>query len=144
MKKAIGNTIKTNGKKGFTLVELVIVIAILAILAAIAIPIISSAVNSAKLSAMESDSVTVETVLTAALVDYETGNKNTTYNNAPATGTTRVSDVLKENNIENIQFSRTIGGVNYYMVWKNKGLSVSNSPTNSLTSSTTLFSLKTT
>ncbi len=50
-------------KKGFTLVELVIVIAILAILAAIAIPVITTTINSAKLSALESDKTTIDMVL---------------------------------------------------------------------------------
>lgn len=45
------NKLKPNSKKGFTLVELVIVIAILAILAAVAIPVVTSIVGKAKKSA---------------------------------------------------------------------------------------------
>ncbi len=133
-----------NCKKGFTMVELVIVIAVLAILSSIAIPLVRSVIRASQLSTLESDSVTVESVLTAALVDYEAGNKNAQYNNAPATGSTKVSDVLKENNIEDVEFSRTIGGVIYYMTWKNGHLEITNSSTNSLSNSMTLYDLKTT
>lgn len=52
---------KKNNKKGFTLVELVIVIAVIAILAAVLVPTISSVINSANKSAAESDAATLRT-----------------------------------------------------------------------------------
>lgn len=52
--------ITKNSKKGFTLVELVVVIAILAILAAIAIPVVSSIINTASRNGALSDAQTIE------------------------------------------------------------------------------------
>ena len=52
--------ITKNSKKGFTLVELVIVIAILAILAAIAIPVVNSIINTASRNGALSDAQTIE------------------------------------------------------------------------------------
>ena len=53
-------------KKGFTLVELVVVIAILGILAAIAIPSVIAIINSANESSAQTDAATVD----AACKDY--------------------------------------------------------------------------
>ncbi len=52
--------ITKNSKKGFTLVELVVVIAILAILAAIAIPVVSSIINTASKNGALTNAQTVE------------------------------------------------------------------------------------
>lgn len=49
-----------NSKKGFTLVELVVVIAILAILAAIAIPVVNSIINTATKNGAESNAQSIE------------------------------------------------------------------------------------
>lgn len=111
--------LRKNTKKAFTLVELVIVISILAILAAIAIPVITTTINSSKLSVMESDSATVEMMLKEALTAYKSDIENVEYNgNSPDTAT--VEDVLIENNIDlNIMSMRKIGGVDYAIYWNN-------------------------
>lgn len=49
-----------NSKKGFTLVELVVVIAILAILAAIAIPVVNSIINTAAKNGAMSNAQSIE------------------------------------------------------------------------------------
>ena len=54
---------KNNTKKGFTIVELVIVIAVIAILSAVLIPTFSSVVKKAEESAMESEVATARTIL---------------------------------------------------------------------------------
>jgi prepilin-type N-terminal cleavage/methylation domain-containing protein len=60
------NVLKKTNKKGFTLVELVIVIAILAILAAIAIPTVSSVIDTANLNVDKANAQTVELAIKSA------------------------------------------------------------------------------
>lgn len=62
-------------KKGFTIVELVIVIAVIAILAAVLIPTFNSVINKANESAALQEARAAETVLIAKLK----GNLNTDY-----------------------------------------------------------------
>ena len=57
---------KKNNKKGFTLVELVIVVAVMAVLVAVAIPTVSSIVNSAKDSTNDSNARTIESMIKLA------------------------------------------------------------------------------
>lgn len=59
---------KSNNKKGFTLVELVIVVAVIAILSAILIPTIGSVIKDAKDAAVKSD---LRTVITNKMVETE-------------------------------------------------------------------------
>lgn len=54
---------KKNNKKGFTLVELVIVVAVMAVLVAVAIPTVSSITGSAKKSVGETNARTIESML---------------------------------------------------------------------------------
>lgn len=54
---------KKNNKKGFTLVELVIVVAVMAVLVAVAIPTVSSIVGTATDSVAKSNARTIESVI---------------------------------------------------------------------------------
>ena len=54
---------KKNNKKGFTLVELVIVVAVMAVLVAVAIPTVSSITGSAKEAVYDSNCRTIESML---------------------------------------------------------------------------------
>ena len=54
---------KKNNKKGFTLVELVIVVAVMAVLVAIAIPTVSSITQSAKDAVAASNAQTIESMI---------------------------------------------------------------------------------
>lgn len=62
---------KVNNKKGFTLAELLVVVAILAILIAIAVPIFGGALNSAEQTARDSNTRTIKS---AAMVSIMTNN----------------------------------------------------------------------
>lgn len=57
-----------NNKKGFTLIELVIVIAVIAILAAVLIPTFGSVINNARKSAAEQEASNLRT---AIIVEYQ-------------------------------------------------------------------------
>lgn len=54
---------KKNNKKGFTLVELVIVVAVMAILVAVAIPTVASITSSAQTSTDKSNARTLESMI---------------------------------------------------------------------------------
>lgn len=57
---------KKNNKKGFTLVELVIVVAVMAVLVAVAIPTVGSITGKAKEAVADSNARTIESVLKLA------------------------------------------------------------------------------
>ena len=71
---------KKNNKKGFTLVELVIVVAVMAILVAVAIPTVKSVTESAKTSVQETNARTIESTIKLYLA-----NKEAKTDGAPAT-----------------------------------------------------------
>lgn len=54
---------KRNNKKGFTLVELVIVVAVMAVLVAVAIPTVGSITQSAKEAVFDSNCRTIESMI---------------------------------------------------------------------------------
>lgn len=70
--------LKKTNKKGFTLVELVIVIAVLAILAAIAIPTVTSTIDSANKNVDISNAQTVEMALKTSYTELLAGTWNGT------------------------------------------------------------------
>ena len=69
---------KKNNRKGFTIVELVIVIAVIAILAGVLIPTFSGIVNKAKLNAALQEAKTIMTNYTAS-IDYTKEQPEKTY-----------------------------------------------------------------
>ena len=60
---------KKNNKKGFTLVELVIVVAVMAVLVAVAIPTVSSITGTAKDTVADSNARTIESIIKLAEAD---------------------------------------------------------------------------
>jgi type IV pilus assembly protein PilA len=73
MKRALA---KKNGKKGFTLVEVIVVLVILAILAAIAIPALTGYIDKANKRAIITEGRTIAVALQAAASDTY-GSTNT-------------------------------------------------------------------
>lgn len=68
--------IKSN-KKGFTLVELVVVVAVLLILAAIAIPTVSGVINQAQTATDSANAKSIETAIKYAIAQNEITNATT-------------------------------------------------------------------
>lgn len=99
---------KKNNKKGFTLVELVIVVAVMAVLVAVAIPTVSSITGTAKEAVYDSNCRTIESMLkleeaelskdgdgtttltpaqvASALTDAKLGIESETFSYNPTTG----------------------------------------------------------
>lgn len=69
---------KLNNKKGFTLMEMLIVVAIIAVLVAVAIPTFSSALNKAKVG---TDTANIRSGYASVMVEIMAGNaaKDDTY-----------------------------------------------------------------
>lgn len=97
--------ITKNSKKGFTLVELVVVIAILAILAAIAIPVVSSIINTASRNGALSDAQTIELAIKECQADIAARNDevyNGTSNYIDATGSQKTLPYASKNSTTKI------------------------------------------
>lgn len=92
--------ITKNGKKGFTLVELVIVIAILAILAAIAIPVVQSVINTAAKNTALANADTIELAVKECQSQIAAKN-NEIYNGSKIDGVD-IPDAIEEHGDVNI------------------------------------------
>ena len=69
---------KKNNKKGFTLVELVIVVAVMAVLVAVAIPTVGSIVDTAEDATAKSNARTIESIIKLAEANNEDGDTELT------------------------------------------------------------------
>lgn len=132
MNKAISKARKNN-KKGFTLVELVIVIAILAILSALVIPLISTTIGAAKFSVMESDSETLDMLIAECKSNAVACNRVVTYGKTGVTASlATVGDICYSNQIDtkanasgDTFFTRTFDNTTYQMVYSNGHVCIS-------------------
>lgn len=82
---------KKNNKKGFTLVELVIVVAVMAILVAVAIPTVSSITKSAEDSVAKTNARTIE-----SMIKLEVANTEQEQGTATKVSTTIIDNALTE------------------------------------------------
>ena len=89
---------KKLNKKGFTLMEMLIVVAIIAILVAIAIPTFSNALNKAKVA---TDEANLRAYYAEQITDYLLSEDDTP--SLPATNTTAQSSVTVDGNLYNLQ-----------------------------------------
>ena len=78
---------KKNNKKGFTLVELVIVVAVMAVLVAVAIPTIGSITQSAQKAVDESNARTIQSVIKLAEAEASKNSDGTATLDATAIDT---------------------------------------------------------
>lgn len=96
--KSLGLAKKVKSKKGFTLVELVVVIAILAILSAIAIPVVAATTRSSVVSKAKTNASTIEYAFKEA-DSAVAGADNTKYIHA-STNTIQISEVIAANKLD--------------------------------------------
>ena len=112
--KSLGLEKKVKSKKGFTLVELVVVIAILAILSAIAIPVVAATTRSSVVSKAKTNASTIEYAFKEA-DSAVAGADNTKYIHA-STNTIQISEVIAANKLEHIIQPEHLFGTPYYPV----------------------------
>ena len=100
---------KLNNKKGFTLMEMLIVVAIIAVLVAVAIPTFTSALNKAQAG---TDLANIRSGYAAAQLEVMTGNPATTYylNNDGSVDTTASGSYQTKGKSSDADTSATIGG----------------------------------
>ena len=106
MLKARKEQLEAQGKKGFTLMEMLIVIAIIAILIAIAIPLFTSQMDSAKHATNESNARSIYSI---AMADYM---DNTEYNSTYAVSgsTVKITDPGTGGQTQTFKFELKDGG----------------------------------
>lgn len=83
---------KKNNKKGFTLVELVIVVAVMAILVAIAIPTVGAVTRNAKVATYNSNAKTIESMIKLEVANNDKGEATASTSVQPSTVVTALTN----------------------------------------------------
>lgn len=111
---------KLKNKKGFTLAELLIVVAIIAVLAAIAVPLFVGSVNRAQKATFDANVQAVKSAVLVSILSDDTFNVDTEFKSGSAKFTATVD---KENGaISNIKRAGASEDVTKdYAEWQSKG-----------------------
>ena len=107
---------KAKGKKGFTLVELVIVIAVLAIIAAIAIPTVSNVIGNANAAADASNAQTLELTMKTAASEVAANDSVTDHTHVTAledATTKNMATLIQTYGIDSSVFTLKVSGHHY-------------------------------
>lgn len=107
-----------NSKKGFTLVELVCVIAILSVLAAVAIPVVQSTMDTSSLRTALADAQTIENCIKTAKADIQSKTIDT-YGEKAIDGDVSIADVINARSIHSACQSHTFRNQQIVPVWDN-------------------------
>lgn len=107
-----------NSKKGFTLVELVCVIAILSVLATVAIPVVQSTMDTSSLRTALADAQTIENCIKHAKADIQSKTIYT-YGTKAIGGNISIADVINARSIHNACRSHIFRNQQIVPVWDN-------------------------
>lgn len=108
---------KLKSKGGFTLVELIVVLAVLVALTAIAIPVVTHTVNSAVLEGAKTDANTLKGSFNSAYSDLVVGYSEDYNSTLISTQSLTVADVISTNSYQSMCGKRNYYGREFVLVW---------------------------